>query len=122
MDTLVEILVFIIAIEHFGFLYLEMYLWPRPTGQKVFKLSESFAKESAPLAANQGLYNGFLATGLLFALFLYETPEERSKWVSLFLVFVIVAGLFGWKTVSKTIFYLQALPAIFALGLVYIYF
>jgi len=109
MSTLADILIGIIALLHFGFLYLEMFLWDKPAGRRVFRTTEEVAKQSKTLAANQGLYNGFLAAGLIWS-FLDGEPAKIF-----FLSCVVVAGVFGAFTVSKRIFYIQALPAILAL-------
>ena len=111
MSTLADILIGIIALLHFGFLYLEMFLWDKPAGRRVFRTTQEVAKQSKTLAANQGLYNGFLAAGLVWSFF----DGEPAK--IFFLSCVIVAGIFGAFTVSKRIFYIQALPAILALVL-----
>jgi putative membrane protein len=110
MAALSKILVGIVALLHIGFLYLEMFLWDKPAGRRVFHTTEAFAKESRALAANQGLYNGFLAAGLIWGLFAGDEVK------TFFLICVIIAGIFGAFTVSRRIFYIQALPAI--LGLV----
>ena len=107
-----RILLAIIALEHFGFLILEMFLWPTPLGRGIFRTEEVFAQASWKLAMNQGLYNGFLAAGLVWA-----AVSLRSDVAVFFLSCVIVAGIFGAFTVSPRIFFLQALPAAVALVL-----
>jgi len=104
-----------IAIEHLGFLVLEMFLWNQPFGIRVFGLTPEFAEQSAALAANQGLYNGFLAAGLFWSLL-----RERDTFANriFFLGCVVVAGIFGALTVSHAIFVVQAIPAMVALLLV----
>jgi putative membrane protein len=109
MKIISDVLIGIVALLHFGFLYLEMFLWDKPRGMKSFRMTEDFAKQSKTLAMNQGLYNGFLAAGLIWSLFA-DSPTKIF-----FLSCVIIAGVFGAFTVSKRIFYLQALPAIAAL-------
>lgn len=109
MDLLANILTVIVALLHFGFLYLEMFLWDKPRGMKSFNLTAEFAKQSKTLAMNQGLYNGFLGAGLIWSFFVGEPVKI------FFLSCVIIAGIFGAQTVSKRIFYIQALPAILAL-------
>jgi len=104
------LLVFIVALLHFGFLVLEMFLWEQPLGLKIFSMTPEDAKVSAVLAKNQGLYNGFLAAGLLWALL-----KNYLEGKLLFLTFVIVAGIYGAVTVGPTVFFVQALPAILAL-------
>ncbi|MDD2921405.1 MAG: DUF1304 domain-containing protein [Anaerolineales bacterium] len=114
MKLISDILIGIIALLHFNFLYLEMFLWDKPRGIKSFHMTEEFAKQSKTLAMNQGLYNGFLAAGLIWSLFA-DSPTKIF-----FLSCVIIAGIFGALTVSKRIFYMQALPAIAALLLVFV--
>ena len=109
MDLIANILTAIVALLHFGFLYLEMFLWDKPRGMKSFNLTAEFAKQSKTLAMNQGLYNGFLGAGLIWSFFAGEPVKI------FFLSCVIIAGIFGAQTVSKRIFYIQALPAILAL-------
>jgi putative membrane protein len=106
----------IVASLHIGFLVLEMFLWTKPLGQKVFGLSAETMKSSAALAANQGLYNGFLAAGLLWGLYL--GPEGFAVKM-FFLGCVIVAGLFGAATAKRSILWTQALPGAIAIILVY---
>jgi putative membrane protein len=113
MKLISEIFISTVALLHFGFLYLEMFLWDKPRGMKSFRMTEEFAKQSKTLAMNQGLYNGFLAAGLIWSLF----ADDAVK--IFFLSCVIIAGIFGAFTVSKRIFYVQAAPAILALALVF---
>lgn len=103
----------LVAIEHVYILILEMFFWNKPIGMKTFNLTQEFADASQALAANQGLYNGFLAAGLFFGLF---TGNRTFK--LFFLACVIVAGIFGAATAAPKIFFTQALPAIIALALV----
>jgi len=110
------ILVGVVAAIHVYILVLEMVLWPTPRGQKVFGTDPGFAKASAPLAANQGLYNGFLAAGLVWALLTGGTTSFQAK--LFFLACVIVAGIYGALTVSRRILLVQSLPAALALALV----
>ncbi|MBI3151731.1 MAG: DUF1304 domain-containing protein [Chloroflexi bacterium] len=109
MKLVSDILIIIVALLHFSFLYLEMFLWDKPRGMKSFRLTEEFAKQSKSLAMNQGLYNGFLAAGLIWGIFAGDAVKI------FFLSCVIIAGIFGAMTVSKRIFYIQAVPAILAL-------
>jgi putative membrane protein len=112
-----NIFISLIALQHLGFLCLEMFLWTQPLGQKVFKMSPEFAKQSQTLAANQGLYNGFLATGLIWSLL----AADMSMGIQLKLFFlscVLIAGLYGGWSVSPMIWYVQALPALLTLALV----
>lgn len=110
MKTLATLFSAIVALLHLGFLTLEMFLWKHPIGRKVFDTSESFANETSFMAQNQGLYNGFLAAGLIWGL----AAKKRDVTV-FFLICVIVAGVFGAITVSPSIFIVQAIPAILAL-------
>src|SRR5262245_11882428 len=116
MRALLTALVVFVAVEHLWFLVLEMFLWTRPIGLKVFRNTPEIAKQSAALAANQGLYNGFLAAGLLWGA-VHPVPAVGLQVELFFLACVVVAGVFGAITVSKRIFYLQALPALLALSL-----
>ena len=116
MIQIANILIAVIAVLHIGFLVLEMFLWQTPFGRKTFGLTPEFAKESAKLAANQGLYNGFLAAGLIFSLLLSDGFLVKI----FFLCCVIVAGLYGGFTVKKSILVIQALPAIVALVLLHL--
>lgn len=116
MEIIANILVGFVALEHLYILYLEMFAW-ETMGKKAFKGSlrpELFAPTKT-LAANQGLYNGFLAAGLIWSFFI--TNSEWSTNVSIFfLACVIVAGIYGAITASKKIFFIQAVPALLALG------
>jgi putative membrane protein len=112
---LAHILIAFVALEHVAFLFLEMFLWSRPIGLRVFGQTQAQADASAKLAANQGLYNGFLAAGLVASLVAAD-PVGRA--LALFsLSCVIVAGVFGGYTVKKSILVVQALPAAIALAL-----
>lgn len=101
------------AIEHVYILVLEMFFWHKPLGMKTFNTTQAFADSTATLAANQGLYNGFLAAGLLWGLF---TNNRTFK--IFFLLCVVVAGVFGGLTAAPKIMLTQALPAAIALVLV----
>ncbi len=116
MTVAANILVALVALLHLYFLILEMFLWTKPLGRKTFGLQEAYAHETRALAANQGLYNGFLVAGLVWGLLL--GPEGFPQKV-FFLSCVIVAGVFGGATVNKRIVLVQALPAVIALALVY---
>ena len=119
LKTVNNILITVIAIEHLVILALEMFLWKTPIGLKVFKLTPEIAETSAALAANQGLYNGFLAAGLFWGLL--QKNKTFSFSINLFfLSCVLVAGIFGWLTVSKTIFFVQVLPATIALVILFV--
>ena len=113
---LANILIAVVALLHLYFLVLEMFLWNTPSGRKAFSLTPEFAEASKVLAANQGLYNGFLAAGLLWGIWLGEAGFAVKVF---FLVCVIVAGLFGAATVSRKIAFIQALPAALALAALY---
>jgi putative membrane protein len=109
-------LVGLVAAIHLYILILEMFLWRTPRGRKVFGTTEEFAAEAATLAANQGLYNGFLAAGLVWGLL---APDPMVPQVQIFfLCCVIVAGVYGALTAVRSILYVQALPAALALALV----
>jgi len=110
-----NILVAIVALLHVYFLVLEMFLWDKPFGRKTFNLTPEFAAASKTLAANQGLYNGFLAAGLVWGL--YENDFHANLF---FLGCVIVAGAYGGYTVNRKIFFVQAVPAIVALVLLHL--
>lgn len=103
-----------IALEHLGFLVLEMFLWTTPMGMRIFGLSPEVAQASAILAANQGLYNGFLAAGLLWSAF--APPTYREPLQIFFLACVLIAGIYGGMTASRGILFVQALPALLAMA------
>lgn len=117
MTILADVAVVLVALLHVGFLVLEMFLWTKPTGRRVFKLPPDVTTAAAPLAANQGLYNGFLAAGLVWGLL--EGPYG-FRIVVFFLVCVIVAGVFGAATARRSILWFQALPGTIALLLVFL--
>lgn len=110
MNVVAGVLVGMVAALHLYFLVLEMFLWTTPTGRRVFGLDPEFAQRSRALAANQGLYNGFLAAGLVWGL-----VSGRTDVRIFFLGCVIVAGVFGAATVNKRIVAVQAVPAVLAL-------
>ena len=114
MKLLADTLVGFVALQHLGFLVLEMFLWTRPAGRRVFGLTAEFAEASRALAANQGLYNGFLAAGLTWGLLMGAAGQPQKVF---FLVCVVVAGVFGAATVGKRILLVQAVPAALALAL-----
>jgi putative membrane protein len=118
MKLLVQEFTAIVAIEHIYILWLEMFAW-ETKGKKVFKgsLKEELFKPTKTLAANQGLYNGFLAAGLIWS-FLISDVNWQAYVAMFFLGCVIVAGIYGALTASKRIFFVQALPAIIAFVLV----
>jgi putative membrane protein len=106
----------IVALIHVYILVLEMFLWEKPQGRKVFGTSEAFARDSRVLAANQGLYNGFLAAGLIWGIWLGEAGDPVKTF---FLLCVAVAGAYGALTVSRRILFVQTLPALVALACVW---
>ena len=114
---LAHIFIGIVALLHFFFLYLEMFLWTTPSGRKRFGTTEQQAKDTAVLAANQGLYNGFLGAGLIWSL-LHSNPQTSHELAVFFLACVIVAAIYGGATSNKKILVVQGLPALVALALV----
>lgn len=113
MNLLASVLIGLVAALHAYFLVLEMFLWDKPAGRKAFGLKQDFATETKVLAANQGLYNGFLAAGLIWGLLQGDAGRADKIF---FLACVIVAGVFGAATASRKILFVQALPAALALG------
>lgn len=101
----------LVALQHGFFLVLEMFLWQKPLGRKTFRMTPEQAQATATLAANQGLYNGFLAVGLLWALF-YPSDYFSRQLALFFLGCVIVAACYGGYSVSKRILLIQGLPAL----------
>jgi putative membrane protein len=114
LATLAFIAIAVVALSHLGFLVLEMFLWDRPIGRRIFGMTPEQSKFSAALAANQGLYNGFLAAGLVWGLLSSNVPV-----ITFFLVCVVIAGLYGGVTAKRSILVIQALPAIVALALLH---
>ena len=119
MNWIANLLVALVAALHVYFLVLEMFLWTKPLGLKTFRNTPERAQESAVLAANQGLYNGFLAAGLIWGL-LQAVPGFAFQIKVFFLLCVIVAGVYGAATVSRRILYVQAAPAALALILLWL--
>jgi putative membrane protein len=115
MKRIANVLVGFVALEHIGFLVLEMFFWTKPYGLETFGLTAEFAAQSASLAANQGLYNGFLAAGLVWSL-LRKADTFHLK--IFFLSCVVIAGVFGALTAKASILYVQGMPALLALILV----
>lgn len=115
MTTAANILIGIVALLHLGFLALEMFFWDHPVGRKRFGMTPEYSKASATLAANQGLYNGFLAAGLVWGLFSGDFSVKIF-----FLVCVVIAGIYGGLTAKRSILYVQALPGLLALLAVYL--
>ncbi|MEO5623481.1 MAG: DUF1304 domain-containing protein [Dokdonella sp.] len=116
MHAVANLFTGLVALLHIYFLVLEMFLWDTPYGRKTFALTPQFAAASKALAANQGLYNGFLAAGLIWGLCLGADGWHVKIF---FLSCVIIAGLYGGWTVSRKIFFVQALPAFIALVLLH---
>jgi putative membrane protein len=108
-----NILIGLVGLIHVYIVYLEMFLWDKPQGMKAFGSTPEFAKASKVLAANQGLYNGFLAAGLIWGLWQGAAGFDFKVF---FLACVIIAGLYGAATASRRILYVQALPAALALA------
>jgi len=113
MQLISNVLVSLVALAHVGFLVLEMFFWNHPVGQRIFSMTPEVAASSATLAANQGLYNGFLAAGLIWGLL-----AARRDVIIFFLSCVIIAGIFGAATAKFTILFTQALPAALAMAAV----
>ncbi len=109
------VLAALVALLHVYFLVLEMFFWTKPLGRKAFGLKADFAEQSKTLAANQGLYNGFLAAGLLWGL-VQGAGGVGRPWLVFFLGCVIVAGVYGALTVSRKILFVQGVPALLALA------
>lgn len=107
-----NILTGLVALIHLYIVYLEMALWDTPRGHKAFSMTPDFAKSTKVLAANQGLYNGFLAAGLLWGLYLGEAGFQIKIF---FLLCVAVAGIYGAATAARKILYIQTVPAVAAL-------
>lgn len=114
-----NLVVLLVALLHLYFLVLEMFLWDKPKGMKVFGLTPEKAAVTKVMAANQGLYNGFLSAGLLWGLYQSKAGVDVQVF---FLLCVVVAGIYGALTVGKKILYVQALPAAVALVLLYLTF
>lgn len=110
MTIIAKVLIGLVALSHVGFLILEMFFWDHPAGRKIFGMTPEVSAGSARLAANQGLYNGFLAAGLVWALW-----TDRRELKFFFLGCVILAGIFGGLTAKTSILFTQALPAALAL-------
>ena len=113
MNVVALALVVLVALLHLYFLVLEMFLWDQPAGLRAFGHTREAAAASRVLAANQGLYNGFLAAGLLWGVSLGTAGRDVTTF---FLGCVLVAGIFGAATASRKILYVQALPALVALA------
>jgi len=112
MTNPAAVMIALIATLHLYFMVLEMFFWDKPLGMRTFGIKPEFAKATRTLAANQGLYNGFIAAGLIWGLSL---GSDGNPIRIFFLICVIVAGVFGALTANRKIFFIQALPAIIAL-------
>lgn len=114
MKLATNLFIGLVALLHIGFLVMQMFLWTTPIVLDIFHLSLEHARIMSPLAANQGLYNGFLAAGLLWGL-----QQDSSAIKSFFLVCIVTAGIYGAVTVQVSILFVQALPAAIALLLLW---
>ena len=114
MSLIAPILVALVALLHIYIMILEMFLWTGPRGQKAFGLTPEFALATKSLAANQGLYNGFLAAGLIWSL-VHPSVEFAWQIAVFFLACVAVAGIYGAATASRKIFFIQTVPAVIAM-------
>jgi len=110
MKITANVLTALVALIHIGILVLEMFYWDHPVGQRIFEMSPEVSASSAILAANQGLYNGFLAAGIIWGLI-----ENRRDVKVFFLTCVVIAGVYGGLTAKTSILLTQALPALVAL-------
>lgn len=125
IQTLSLVLILLIALQHVFFFVLESFLWRKPLGLRVFRMDAHKAEITAPLAANQGVYNAFLAAGLLWGLWLSARQglgyAELSRDVEIFFLgCVAIAGAVGGMTVNRRIFWIQGVPALVALGVVFL--
>lgn len=114
MELIASALVILVAVLHLYFMVLQMFLWQKPKGLKTFRMDAAKAATTSTLAANQGLYNGFLAVGLIWGVL-----RDNLEFQLFFLVGIIVVGIYGAITANPRIFWFQALPAILAIIAVY---
>ena len=119
MKIIAKILIMLVALEHIYFLYLEMFLWAKPYARKIFAMSKEDAEATATLAKNQGLYNGFLATGLIYSILATDSNVAYTMKI-FFLVCVIIAGIYGGITVKPRLTVVQTIPAAIALIFVFL--
>lgn len=119
MERISRIAVGLVGLLHVYILVLEMFLWETERGQKAFAMTAEQAASTATLAANQGLYNGFLAAGLIWSLFIGD-PAWAKNVATCFLLFVLVAGAYGAATASPRIFLVQGVPALLGLAAVWL--
>jgi putative membrane protein len=117
MLLVANIVIGLIAVIHVYILVLEMFLWDTPKGHKAFGLTPQLAKDTKVLAANQGLYNGFLAAGLFWGVYLGSAGNHIKYF---FLLCIFIAGIYGAATSSKRILYIQVIPALIGLVLLYL--
>jgi putative membrane protein len=110
-----NIAVAFVAFLHLLFMVLEMFMWKKPLGRRIFGLKRELAEQTAVLAANQGLYNGFLAAGLIWGL---VSTTDSMAIIIFFLSCVIIAGVFGAVTANRSILFVQALPGAIALAMI----
>ena len=118
MAVAVQILIALVGLLHIYFLVLEMFLWKTPKAQKAFAMTADFAQSTAVMAANQGLYNGFLAAGLIYSLI--ASVEVAAQFQVFFLSCVFIAGVYGGYSVGNKIFLMQGLPALMTLILIFL--
>ncbi len=114
--TITNIGIFLVALLHFWFFILEMFLWRKPVGLKTFRIDPDFAQRSAALAANQGLYNVFLSAGLFWSIYSRDLTQAFNLKI-FFLSCVFIAGAYAGITVNRKILYVQAIPALILLCL-----
>ncbi|WP_341914706.1 DUF1304 domain-containing protein [Ferrovibrio terrae] len=119
MSLLGTVMTALVALLHVWILVLEMVLWTKPAGLRAFRNTPEKARDTAVLAANQGLYNGFLAAGLIFGL-LYPAEPAALHIKSFFLACIMVAGVYGAATAARKILYIQAVPAAITLALLWL--
>ena len=119
MNLIANAFVTLVALLHIYFFVLEMFLWTKPLGMKIFRMSQDKANETKTLAANQGLYNSFLAAGLIWGL-IHPFPELAVQIKFFFLSCVVIAGIYGAYSVNRRIFFIQSTPAILALVLTWL--
>lgn len=119
MSNFSFIIIIAISILHFYIMYLEMFLWTSEKAQKIFKTTPEFAEKTKTLAANQWLYNWFLASWLIISLYLPVDIQTNRIIAIIFLIFIIIAWIYGWITSNKKIFFIQSIPAKIALIAIY---
>ena len=119
MNLLIKSLIILIALEHLYFLWLEMFVWTTRARKVFTMLPQDLFEPTKAMAANQGLYNGFLAAGLIWSTLIRDTDWSVHV-ATFFLLCVIVAGLFGWYSADKRIFFVQGIPGLIVLGLLHL--